>query len=49
LFVLGIAGSETTAYYQLEVKGVRDFDTEYSRVQIFEAKEAETNRSIGRW
>jgi len=46
LFVLGIAGSETTAYYQREVKGVRDFDTEYSRVQIFGAKEAKTNRSI---
>jgi hypothetical protein len=41
-FVLGIAGSETTAYYQREVKGVRDFDTEYSRVQIFGAKEAKT-------
>jgi len=46
LFVLGIAGSETTAYYQLRVKEVRDFDTEYSRVQIFKATEAKTGRAI---
>ena len=46
LFVLGIAGSETTAYYQFRVKGVRDFDTEYSRVQIFNASEGKTGRAI---
>ena len=46
LFVLGIAGSETTAYYQLRVKGVHDFDTEYSRVQIFNAKEEKSGRAI---
>jgi spermidine synthase len=46
LFALGIAGSEAAAYYQLQVKGIRDFDTEYSRVQIFRATDGKTGRPI---
>lgn len=46
LLVLGVMGSELTTYYQLRVKRVRDFDTEYSRVQIFDAAEAKTGRAI---
>jgi spermidine synthase len=46
LFVLGIAGSEAAVYYQLRVGGLRDFDTEYSRVQIFHATDQKTGRPI---
>ncbi len=46
VFVLGISGSELTAYYQLRAKGMRDIDTEYSRVQIFRGTEAKTGRPI---
>ena len=46
LLVLAIAGSEMTAYYQLRIKGVHDFDTQYSRVQIFNATDAKTGRAI---
>jgi spermidine synthase len=46
VFVLGIIGSEVTAFYELSRKGLRDVDTEYSRVQIFRATEANTGRPI---
>ncbi len=46
VFVLGVFGNELTAYYQLGVNGLRDIDTEYSRVQIFGGTETETGRPI---
>lgn len=46
VFVLGIFGNELTTYYQLRAKGMRDIDTEYSRVQIFRGTEAKTGRPI---
>lgn len=46
LLVLGITGNELTRYYQLRAKGLRDVDTEYSRIQIFPATDAKTGRRI---
>jgi spermidine synthase len=46
LFVLGIAGSELSGYYMLRSAGLRDIDTEYSRVQIFESTDTKTGRPI---
>jgi predicted membrane-bound spermidine synthase len=46
VFVLGVLGSELTAFYQLRAKGLHDIDTEYSRVQIFRGTEAKTGRPL---
>jgi spermidine synthase len=44
LFVFGVAGSETMGYYLRTDHGLIDLDTEYSRVQIYQAIHPETNR-----
>ena len=46
LFLLAVCGSELTTYYEFRVRGLRDIDTEYSRVQIFEATDGVTRRPI---
>ncbi len=46
VLVLGIAGSELTTFHQLYFKGLRDVDTEYSRIQIFRATDEKTGRPI---
>lgn len=46
MLVFGVVGSELAFNYQLRVKRVHDFDTEYSRVQIFEATDEKTHRPI---
>ncbi len=45
-FVLGIAGSEGTAYLQRHANALHDIDTEYSRIQIFETTHPPTNKRI---
>ena len=44
VFVFGTAGSEMMAYYLRTVHNLIDLDTEYSRVQIYEAVHTETGR-----
>ncbi len=46
LFVSGISASELNIYYLRQTHGLHDFDTEYSRVQIFETTELKSNRPI---
>ncbi|HUR98812.1 MAG TPA: fused MFS/spermidine synthase [Pyrinomonadaceae bacterium] len=46
VFVLGVAGSELTTFHQLRANGLRDLDTEYSRVQIFRATDPKSARPI---
>ncbi len=44
IFVFGVAGSEAMAYYLRTTHGLIDLDTEYSRVQIYEATHTESER-----
>ena len=46
VFALGIMGTELTSYYQLRTAGMRDIDTEYSRVQIFQTTDTRTGRPM---
>ena len=46
LLVLGIAASEAGIYLLRENSDLHDFDTEYSRVQVFKSKDPETGRPI---
>ena len=46
VFALGIMGNELTSYYQLHTLGLRDVDTEYSRVQIFQATDSRSGRPM---
>lgn len=46
LFGLAILGSEAAQYYASRSLGIRDIDTEYSRVRIFPGREPKTNRPI---
>ncbi len=46
LLGLGIGGSEFSRYYMLRTAGLRDVDTEYSRVQIFQSTDTKTGRPI---
>ena len=46
IFALGIMGNELTSYYQLHTLGLRDVDTEYNRVQIFQATDSRTGRPM---
>lgn len=46
LFVFGVAGSEYSSYYMRTVHGLVDTDTEYSRIQVFRSKDAETGREF---
>jgi spermidine synthase len=46
VFALGIMGNELTNFYQLHTVGLRDVDTEYSRVQIFQATDSRTGRPM---
>lgn len=46
LFVLGVAGSEFSTNYMRTVHGLIDTDTEYSRIQVFRSKDAETGREF---
>lgn len=46
IFVLGIGGSEFTAYALRRANNLRDIDTEYSRVQVFDTVHAPTSRPI---
>lgn len=46
LFALGIGSSELTSFYLSRAQGVRDVDTEYSRVRIFRATDVRTGRPI---
>ncbi len=42
LFVFAVIGSEYSAYFMRTTAGVVDFDTEYSRVRVFETKHPRT-------
>lgn len=44
LFGLGTASSEFSSYYMWKASGLVDLDTEYSRVQIYQAKDEKTGR-----
>ncbi len=44
IFVFGVAGSEIGSYYMRTVSGQVDIDTQYSRVQIYEAINERTGR-----
>ncbi len=44
LFIFGIAGTELVTWYMRTTHHLIDLDTEYSRVQIYEATHPETNR-----
>jgi len=44
LFIFGITGSELMAYYMRTAHNLIDLDTEYNRVQVYEAIHAETGR-----
>ena len=46
LFILGVAASETGAYLLHERNGVRDIDTQYSRIQVFETNDPATGKAI---
>ena len=46
MFIFGVVGTELTTFYELHEKGLRDIDTEYSRVQIFRATDDKTGRPI---
>jgi spermidine synthase len=46
LFVLSIAGSETTSYFAWRAVEMRDIDTEYSRVQVFRTTDTTTGRPM---
>ncbi len=46
LFVLGVAVSEAKIYYLRQTNDLYDFDTEYSRVQIFTTVEAKSLRPL---
>lgn len=46
IFILGVAGSEGTAYLLFRSNNLYDIDTEYSRVRIFDAKDPYTNRMM---
>ncbi len=46
LFLLGIAFTELQTYHLRTTRGFYDFDTEYSRVQIFETKHKKDGRPI---
>src|SRR5215204_5734166 len=44
VFIFGIGGTELMAYYMRTAHNLIDLDTEYSRVQIYEATHPETGR-----
>jgi spermidine synthase len=44
LFGLAVGGSELSAWYLRETRGLYDIDTRYSRVQVFEAVQPRTGR-----
>jgi len=46
LFVFAVAGSELSSYYMRTINGLVDLDTEYSRVQVFRSRDAETGREF---
>ncbi len=46
LFVLGVSVSEAKIYYLRQANDLYDFDTEYSRVQIFNTVELKTKRPL---
>ena len=46
LFVLSIAGSESSAYFTWMSSELRDIDTEYSRIQVFRTTEPATGRPM---
>ena len=46
LFVFAVALNELKAYYLYKTNDLRDFDTEYSRVQVFQTIEPKTGRKI---
>lgn len=46
VLIFGIAANELNALYLREVSGLYDFDTEYSRVQVFQTVEPKSGRKI---
>jgi hypothetical protein len=46
LFAFAVAGSELSTYYMRTVNGLVDLDTEYSRVQVFGSRDAESGRNL---
>ncbi len=46
ILIFGIAANELSALYLREVSGLYDFDTEYSRVQVFQTVEPRSGRRI---
>ncbi len=46
LLVTGIGTNEFKSYYLLKTKGLRDIDTAYSRVQIFQMNEPKSGKEI---
>jgi spermidine synthase len=46
LFAVSILGSEAATFYARRSMGIRDIDTQYSRVRIFPGTEAKTGRPI---
>ncbi|HXG85238.1 MAG TPA: fused MFS/spermidine synthase [Pyrinomonadaceae bacterium] len=46
VFVLGVGFNELKSYYLLQTRDLRDIDTEYSRVQIFQTIDRKSGRKI---
>jgi spermidine synthase len=46
LFGLAVLGNELIAYYSRAAFGLYDFDTEYSRIRVFETKNTENGRPM---
>ena len=46
IFVLGVAGSEGTAFLLFRSNNLYDIDTEYSRVRVFDTKDPYTGRMM---
>lgn len=46
LFILGVAGSELQAFYLYKTADLYDFDTRYSRVQVFKSIDKTSDRPI---
>lgn len=46
IFVLGVAGSEGTAYLFFRSNNLYDIDTEYSRVRVFDTRDTNTGRMM---
>lgn len=46
LFVIAVGLSELRIYYLYKINDLRDFDTEYSRVQVFQTVDPKTGKKI---